>query len=96
MLQHHNLLEQMQVSSGGAEAEGEQRNQRLSAPQSAVSLRLSLRPVCGSVCANSFYRLFIRNRDVELINIICLNEHSFNKYINYTAAMAIPLIKTNG
>ena len=49
MLQHHSLLEQMQVSSGGAEAEGEQRNQRLSAPQSAVSLR----SVCGSVCGQS-------------------------------------------
>ena len=49
MLQHHSLLEQMQVSSGGAGAEGDQRNQRLSAPQSAVSLR----PVCGSVCGQS-------------------------------------------
>ena len=49
MLQHHNLLEQMQVSSGGTEAEGGQRNQRLSAPQSAVSLR----SVCGSVCGQS-------------------------------------------
>ena len=49
MLQHHSLLEQMQVSSGGAEAEGDQRNQRLSAPQSAVSLR----SVCGSVCGQS-------------------------------------------
>ena len=49
MLQHHGLLEQMQVSSGGAEAEGDQRNQWLSAPQSAVSLR----SVCGSVCGQS-------------------------------------------
>ena len=54
-----------------------------SAAQSAASLRLSLR--------QQFLLVFIRNRDVELINIICLNEHSFNKYINYTAAMAFPL-----
>jgi len=49
ILHHHDLLEQMHVSSGGAEAKGDQRNQGLSAGQSAVSLR----SVCGSVCGQS-------------------------------------------
>ena len=69
ILHHHDLLEQMHVSSGGAEAKGDQRNQRLSAGQSAVSLRLSLHPVCGSVRGNSFSWFLIRNRELGQLNI---------------------------